>query len=170
MDVIVYSSPTWPYCNMVKEFLSQNGVSYKEYDVSLDQNAARELVNRTGQMGVPVTIIDGQAIIGFDRAKLEQIFSQEQWPSLGAAIADTSKITAKQGTRITIGAYIGKVRPRSLADRLGLSADDIVTEMNMQRIVNANDMERAISKMSEGSRISLVLITRNNELTTEGIL
>ena len=61
---------------MVKEFLSQKGVSYKEYDVSLDQNAARELVNRTGQMGVTVTIIDGQTIIGFDRAKLEQILRQ----------------------------------------------------------------------------------------------
>ncbi|MFC2035630.1 glutaredoxin family protein [Chloroflexota bacterium] len=50
---------------MVKEFLSQKRVSYKEYDVSQDHNAARELVNRTGQMGVPVTIIDGQTIIGF---------------------------------------------------------------------------------------------------------
>ncbi|MFC1965686.1 PDZ domain-containing protein [Chloroflexota bacterium] len=155
---------------MVKEFLSQNGVSYKEYDVSLDQNAARELVNRTGQMGVPVTIIDGQTIIGFDRAKLEQLLSQEQRPSLGAAVADASKITAKQGMGITLGAYVGKVRPRSLAERLGLAAGDIITEVNMQRIANANDIERVISKLSKGSRVSLVFIRGNKELATAGIL
>ena len=128
---------------MVKKFLSQKGVSYKEHDVSVDQTAARELVNRTGQMGVPVTIIDGQTIIGFDRAKLEQILSQEQRPSLGAAVADASKITAKQGTGITLGAYVGKVRPRSLAERLGLAAGDIITEVNMRKIANAHDIEGA---------------------------
>ncbi|MFC2043957.1 glutaredoxin domain-containing protein [Chloroflexota bacterium] len=155
---------------MVKEFLSQKGVSYKEYDVSLDQNAARELVNRTGQMGVPVTIIDGQTIIGFDRAQLEQVLSQEQRPSLGAAIADATKITAKQGTGITLGAYVGKVKPRSLAERLRLTAGDIITEVNMQRIANADDLERAISKLNKGSRISLVIIRGNKGFTTEGIL
>jgi len=155
---------------MVKEFLSQKGVRYKEYDVSLDQNAARELVNRTGQMGVPVTIIDGQTIIGFDRAQLEQVLSQEQRPSLGAAIADASKITAKQGTGITLGAYVGKVRPNSLAERLGLAVGDIITEVNMQSIANADDLERALSKLSKGSRISLVLIRGNKGFTAEGIL
>ena len=155
---------------MVKEFLSQKGVSYKEYDVSLDQNAARELVNRTGQVGVPVTIIDGQTSIGFDRGKLEQILSQEQRPSLGASIADASKITAKQGTGITLGAYVGKIRPNSLAERLGLAVGDIITEVNMQSIANADDLERAISKLSKGSRISLVLIRGNKGFTTEGKL
>ena len=155
---------------MVKEFLSQKGVRYKEYDVSLDQNAARELVNRTGQMGVPVTIIDGQTIIGFDRAQLEQVLSQEQRPSLGAAIADASKITAKQGTGITLGAYVGKIRPNSLAERLGLAVGDIITEVNMQSIANADDLERVLSKLSKGSRILLVLIRGNKGFTAEGIL
>ena len=155
---------------MVKEFLSQKGVNYKEYDVSLDQNAARELVTRTGQMGVPVTIIDGHTIIGFDRAQLEQVLNLEQRPSLGAAVADASKITAKQGTVITFGAYVGKVRPNSLAERLGLAAGDIITEVNMKRIANADDIGSALSKLSKGSRISLVLIRGNKELTTEGTL
>ena len=155
---------------MVKEFLSQKGVSYEEYDVSLDQNAARELVNRTGQMGVPVTIIDGQTVIGFDRARLEQVLSQEQRPSLGATVADAGKITAKQGTGITLGAYVGRVRPRSLAERLGLAAGDIITEVNMQRIADADDIESTLSKLSKGSRISLVLIRGNKGFTTEGIL
>ena len=155
---------------MVKEFLSQNRIRYKEYDVSVDHDAARELVNRTGQMGVPVTIIDGQTIIGFNRAQLEQVISQERRPSLGAAVADASKITVKRGTGITLGAYIGKVRPRSLAERLGLAVSDIITEVNMQRIANADDIEKAFSKLSKGSHISLVIVRGNKELTTEGIL
>jgi len=170
MDAIVYTSPSLPYCNMVKEFLSQRGVSYKEYDVSVDQNAARELVDRTRQMGVPVTVIDGQTIIGFDQPKLEQVLSKEQRPSLGAAVADASKITAKQGVGITLGAFVGKVRPSSLAEKLGLVTGDIITEVNMQSIANADDMERIISGMSKGSRISLLYIRADKRITTEGIL
>ncbi len=155
---------------MVKEFLSQKGVAYREYDVSLDQNAARQLVDKTGQMGVPVTIIDGQTIIGFDRAKLEQVLSREQRPSLGAAVADASKITAKLGTGITLGAYVGKVRPRSLAERLGLAAGDIITEVNMKSIANADDLESALSRLSSGSRVSLVIIRGDKQFNTEGTL
>lgn len=155
---------------MVKEFLSQKGVAYQEYDVSLDQNAARQLVDKTGQMGVPVTIIDGQTIIGFDRAKLEQVLSREQRPSLGAAVADASKITARLGTGITFGAYVGKVRPRSLAERLGLAAGDIITEVNMKRIANADDLESALAKLSSGSRVSLVIIRGDKQFTSEGTL
>jgi len=155
---------------MVKEFLSQRGVSYKEYDVSVDQNAARELVNKTRQMGVPVTVINGQTIIGFDQPKLEQVINQEQRPSLGAAVADASKITAKQGTGITLGAYVGKIRPDSLAEKLRLDAGDIITEVNMQSITNADDIEKVISRMNKGSRISLVFVRANKRITTEGIL
>lgn len=155
---------------MVKEFLSQKGVTYKEYDVSLDQNAARQLVKSTGQMGVPVTVIDGQTIIGYDRVQLERVLSREQRPSLGAAVADASKITAKLGMGITLGAYVGKVKPRSLAERLGLAAGDIITEVNMKRIANADDIENALSRLSRGSRISLVFIRENKGLTTEGVL
>ena len=90
---------------MVKEFLSQKGIGFKEHDVSRDRAAAQELVDRTGQMGVPVTVIDGQIIIGFDRARLEQALNMEQQRerhSFGAAIADASKITARQGLGITL--------------------------------------------------------------------
>jgi glutaredoxin len=99
----------------VKEFLSQRGIGFEERDVSQNPSAAQELMKNTGQMRVPVTIIDGQTIIGFDRTRLDQALSQPPRPSLGASVADASKITAKQGTGITLGAYVGKVRPSSLA-------------------------------------------------------
>ncbi|MFC1970720.1 PDZ domain-containing protein [Chloroflexota bacterium] len=157
---------------MVKEFLSQRGKSFEERDVSRNPSAAQELVRSTGQMGVPVTLIDGQAVVGFDRARLEQLLAQSQGggrPSFGASIADASKITAKQGSGVTLGAYIGKVRPSSVAQRIGLAAGDIITELNLQRIANASDLERALASLNMGSRFSLVFLRGNKTMTTEGM-
>jgi len=156
---------------MVKEFLSQKGIDFKEHDVSLDRLAAQELVNKTGQMGVPVTIVNGQTIIGFDRARLEQalnLMQQNQRPSFGASIADASKITAQQDSGIVFGAYIGNVKPNSVAKRIGLVPGDIITEINMQRITSANDLESALSKLNKGGRISIVFQRGDKILRTEG--
>lgn len=158
---------------MVKEFLSQRGTGFEERDVSRDPSAAQELVRSTGQMGVPVTVINGQAVVGFDQARLEQLLAQSQVgqrPSFGASIADASKITAKQGAGITLGAYIGKVRPGSVSERIGLAPGDIITELNLQRIANADDLERALANLNRGSRFSLVFLRGNKTMTTEGAL
>ena len=173
MDVTVYTSPNCPYCNMVKEFLSQRGVSFEERDVSRNQSYAQELVRSTGQMGVPVTIINGQIVVGFDRGRLEQLITQTQTrqrPSFGASIADASKITMKQGSVITFGAsYVGKVRPGSVAGRIGLVSGDIITELNMKRITNASDLEHTLTGLNSGSRFSLSFLRGNKTMTTEGI-
>lgn len=172
MDITVYSSPTCPYCRMVKEFLSQKGAGFTELDVSRDSAAARELVSSTGQMGVPVTVIDGQVIVGFDRAQLERALTQGQQRqrlSFGAAIADASKITARLGTGITFGAYVGKVKPGSVAAKVGLAQNDIITELNMQRIANAGDLEHALSKLDRGSHFSLVFLRGDRTFTAEGM-
>jgi len=81
-----------------------------------------------------------------------------------------SKITAKRGSGITLGAYIGKVRPGSVAQRLGLATGDIITELNLQRIANAGDLERALANLNRGSRFSIVFIRGNKTMTTEGAL
>jgi S1-C subfamily serine protease len=157
---------------MVKEFLSQKGMSFREKDVSRDQFAAQELVSRTGQAGVPVTVINGETIVGFDRARLEGALAQRQRgqrPSFGAAIADASKITARQGSGITLGAYVGRVKSGSIAERLGLTQDDIITEVNMQNIANASDLERALSELSRGSRLLVVVLRGNEKLAAEGL-
>ncbi len=157
---------------MVKEFLSQRGISFEERDVSQNPSYAQELVRSTGQMGVPVTIINGQVVVGFDRGRLEQLLTRtetRQRPSFGASIADASKITAKQGSGITLGAYIGRIRPGSVAERLGLVPGDIITELNMKRIANAGDLETALCNLNRGSRFSLVFLRDNERMTTEGI-
>jgi glutaredoxin 3 len=155
---------------MVKEFLSQKGIVFEERDVSRDRNAARELVSRTGQMGVPVTIIDGQTIVGFDRNRLEQAIGHRTPPSFGASVADASKITARQGAGITLGAYIGKVKPGWIAEKLGLAPGDIVIEVNMKHIANATDLEKAISALNRGNRISVVFLRGNERFVNEGII
>lgn len=155
---------------MVKEFLSQRGVNYKEYDVSRDRNAAQELVSKTGQMGVPVTLIGGKTIVGFDRVQLEEVIKQGHKLSFGALVADASKITARQGTGITIGAYVGGVKTGSFAERLGLAKDDIIIEINMQRIANAADVEKATSKLSKGNRIFILFLRGNKQHSAEGIV
>jgi S1-C subfamily serine protease len=157
---------------MVKEFLSQKGVGFQERDVSQDQAYANELMNKTGQMGIPVTIINQQAVIGFDRVRLEQLLTStqdKQRPLFGASIADASKITAKQSSGIILGAYIGRVRTRSVADRMGLAPGDIITELNMKNIANAKDLEHALSSLTKGDRLSFVFLRGNNKMTTQGI-
>jgi len=157
---------------MVKEFLSQKGAIFKEYDVSQDSAAAQDLMRKTGQMAVPVIAINGETIIGFDRARLEQALSQQprQRPSFGASIADASKITARQGSVITFGAYIGNVRAGSVAERVGLKQGDIITELNLQNVAKASDLESVLSRLNPGSRISMVFLRGNKTLRAEGTM
>jgi len=158
---------------MVKEFLSQKGISFQERDVSVNQSYAQELVRSTGQMGVPVTVINGQSVVGFDQSRLEQLLSQTQpgqRPSFGAYIADASKITAKQGSGIILGAFVGSVKPGSVAERIGLVSGDIITELNLRHIANASDLEHALSNLKGGSHFFLSFLRGNKTTNTEGIL
>ncbi len=150
----------------MKEFLSQKGIDFKEYDISDNPVAAQELARRSGQLGVPVTFIDNEMIIGFDRPRLEQALAKmpkSEKPSFGASIADASRVTAQQGKGIKLGAYIGGIRPGSVAETLGLKVGDIVTDINGQHITRANDMEMALARLQNGSRLN-VTFNRGNEI------
>ena len=72
MMVKVYSTPTCPYCDMAKKFLAENKIKFENIDVSRDQEAAEEMVQKTGQSGVPVIDIDGKIIIGFNKEALKK--------------------------------------------------------------------------------------------------
>jgi len=71
--VTVYSTPTCSWCNTLKSWLRKNGIPFSDVDVSRDQHAAQELVQRTGQQGVPQTEINGQWVIGFDQKRLKEL-------------------------------------------------------------------------------------------------
>lgn len=71
-NVKVYSTPTCPYCIRAKQFLKENAVSFEDIDVSRNQEAAQEMIKKSGQMGVPVIDIEGELIVGFDKEKIKK--------------------------------------------------------------------------------------------------
>jgi len=71
-EVKVYSIPTCPHCKKVKMFLENNGIAFQDVNVAADKAAREEMVQKTRQMGVPVTFIDGDYIIGDDEGKLRE--------------------------------------------------------------------------------------------------
>lgn len=71
--VLVFTTPTCPWCQRAKSYLRSKSIPFKEVDVSRDQQAARDLVRRTGQMGVPVIEIDGRAVVGFDQRQVDRL-------------------------------------------------------------------------------------------------
>lgn len=76
-QIIVYSTPTCPYCNLVKEYLEEKGVDFRQVDVTVDQKAREEFV-RKGYRGVPVTIIGTEEITGFDVSQLDKALAKLQ--------------------------------------------------------------------------------------------
>jgi glutaredoxin-like YruB-family protein len=69
----VFSAPGCPYCYTLKEFLKEKGFEFEDLDVSTNENAAKEMIEKSGQMGVPVVEIDGQIVVGFDKEKISQL-------------------------------------------------------------------------------------------------
>lgn len=70
--VAIYTTPKCVYCKMAKQFFKENGVEYEEYDLAADEQKVEEMIERSGQMGVPVIDVDGKLIIGFDKQALKQ--------------------------------------------------------------------------------------------------
>ena len=70
--VIVFSTPTCSICNMAKKYFREKGINFKDVDVSRDPAAARDMVRRSGQQGVPVIDIGGKIVVGFDRPRIDK--------------------------------------------------------------------------------------------------
>jgi S1-C subfamily serine protease len=141
------------------------GVKYTEYDVSRDRDAAEEMVALTGQMGVPVTVIDGEAIIGFDRPRIQALLAAGAGRPpvrFGLKVADADKMAQKQGEIPVFGAVVGEVSSGSPGERAGLQDGDIITKVNMWRVSNANDLANALRGLKAGDIVT-VLFLRGSE-------
>jgi len=75
--VIVFTTPTCSYCNTAKMYLRQKGVRFKEVDISKDDAAARDVLKRSHQQGVPVLDIGGKIVVGFDRPKIDRLLGMK---------------------------------------------------------------------------------------------
>ena len=71
--VVVYSTPNCPHCKRAKEYLSQKKIAFTDHNVAEDREAAKEMIRRSGQMGVPVVIIDNEIVVGFNQALLDKL-------------------------------------------------------------------------------------------------
>jgi glutaredoxin-like YruB-family protein len=71
--VIVFTTPTCSWCRTVKQHLKKHNIRYKEVDITKDSGAARDVVRRTGQQGVPVTLINNRPVVGFDKEKINRL-------------------------------------------------------------------------------------------------
>ena len=150
----------------MKGFLSQRGVAFKEYDVSQDRAAAFRMIRLSGQQGVPVTTIDDEVVVGFDRRRLEEILARKSptKPKLGAAVADAAP-------RLEVdGAYVGRVKPQSPAARAGLKPGDVIVEIGRQPVRNAKDVERIAQSLPMGEQVRLVYLRHGQVLKTDLVL
>ncbi len=73
--VTIYSTPTCVYCQMAKDFLKEHNIEFEDFNVAEDEKAREEMVERSGQMGVPVIFIDDEMMIGFDEAKIRELLN-----------------------------------------------------------------------------------------------
>lgn len=71
--VMIYSTNTWPWCTKVKDYLNKREVEYEAFDVSKDRDKAMEMIRKSGQQGVPVLDIDGDIVVGFNQAKIDEL-------------------------------------------------------------------------------------------------
>jgi glutaredoxin 3 len=76
--VKVYSTPTCPYCTMAKDFLKDLDVEFEDIDVAEDHEAAKEMVEKSGQMGVPVIVIGDEVIVGFNKPAIEKALEKSK--------------------------------------------------------------------------------------------
>lgn len=121
------------------------------------------MMRLSGQRGVPVITVDDNVVIGFDRARLEQLLASRPTTGveLGVSVADAMP-RAKM-----VGAYVGKVKSSSLAERAGLAPDDVIVELGGQAVHSAADLRKAVSLLKAGSKVQLVYVRAGRRHTAE---
>ncbi|MEK7113260.1 MAG: glutaredoxin family protein [Patescibacteria group bacterium] len=75
--VTIYSTPSCHFCHMAKDYFKENGVVYTEYNVANDTERRKELIDKSGQMGVPVIIIGDDMVVGFNKPKIAELLGLE---------------------------------------------------------------------------------------------
>jgi serine protease Do len=130
------------------------------------------MVNLTGQMGVPVIVIDGQPVIGFNQPRLQELLSKGNGrkPRLGMKVADVNGSARKPGEPPLFGAIVGTVSPSTPAAQAGFQKGDIITSINRQRINNVSEMEQVIRSMPAGSRIPVTVYRREQPVNLQIVL
>jgi S1-C subfamily serine protease len=131
------------------------------------------MIDLTGQMGVPVTVIDGEVVIGFDRLRLQAALagsSGRQPVRFGLKVADADKVAQKHGTIPVFGAVIGEVSPGSFGEKAGLKEGDVITQVNTFRVSNAADLQKALLGLKPGNIVTVMFLRGEENRKSEIII
>lgn len=123
--------------------------------MAADPQAAGEMVRLSGQRGVPVVVIEGQVVVGFNRPQIDQLLEAARRPRLGAAVADASEMAALGRCQARVGAYVGRVTPGGVAEQAGLVAGDVITKLAGQAVSNVLHLQSLVARLRPGQRAPL---------------
>ena len=171
--VTVYSTPTCPWCDRAKEYLTSRDVPFTNKDVSVDQEAAMEMIRLTGQQGVPVIAAGNDVVVGFDQVRLAQIaerFSGPRRPALGILGADADDYLGRHPEVAAAyppdvdGVFVGQVRASSVAARAGVQPGDIVRAAAGKRVKNLRTLDQLINSVAAGDTVTLRLLRGHEDV------
>lgn len=161
--VTVYTTSTCPWCVRAKEYLKQKNVPFQEKNIEYDRAGAQEVMQRTGQMGVPVITAGDDVIIGFDRPKLDKLAEKyaPPPPPIDPALRPKVGLRVKDATG---GAEVVAVHPGSPAEQAYIRVGDLIVDLNGRSVRSAADLETAIGSLvlSQKAGQSVAVDVRRN--------
>lgn len=131
-----------------------------------------EMIRRSGQQGVPVTVAGDQVILGFDQAKfrkLAELYGGPKRPPLGILAADAHEYLNRHPEKATLtppdtkGVYVGKVRPGSVAEKAGIQPGDIITGVAGKRTPSMSKLDGLIDTLKAGESVSVRYLRGDQE-------
>lgn len=172
-SVTVYSTPTCPWCDRARDYLRSRNVPFRDVDVSADMNAAREMVQVSGQQGVPVIATDQEVIVGFDQLRLARIadrFTGTKRPAFGVLGANAEDYFARHPDKRPAddsdikGVFVGQVKPNSVAERAGIQTGDIIQALANKRVRNMVGMDQIMGSVKAGDLVSVRVLRENEDV------
>ncbi len=135
-----------------------------ERDVTADREAAAEMIRLTQQRGVPVVVIEGQVVVGFNRPQLERLLSTVGRPRLGAAVADAATMAERGLTEQRSGAYVGRVQPGGVADAAGLHQGDVIIRFGGRPVASAVQLQQLLAGLQVHQPVPIDLVREGRTL------
>ena len=131
----------------------------------MDRAAADEMVRVSGQRGVPVTVIDGRVVVGYDQQMLTQLLGSQR-ARLGAAVADAEQMATRGYCRATSGAYVGRLNEGGVAEQAGLRPGDVIISVGGRAVHNAAELETLMARLRPGLQVPVHYLRGDVELDT----
>ena len=124
------------------------------------------MIRVSQQRGVPVIVVDGEVVVGFNRPQLERILGAVARPRLGAAVADAALMAERGLTAQRSGAYVGSVTPGGVADQAGLHPQDVIVAFAGHAVGSAAHLQQLLAGAQAGQAIPVEFVRAERTLKT----